>query len=127
MFGQNNKKVIEAYFSEVLAGQPKTPSLVDKYIAEEDLKQHIAFFEAAFPGYVLDLEDMVAEGDKVAVRTTFRGKHLGEFNGIPATGKEVSIPIMLIYRLEHGKIVEHWMNADSLGLLQQVGAIPVPA
>jgi len=45
--------------------------------------------------------------------------------GIPATGKEATISVMLIYRIAGGKIVEHWMNADSLGLLQQLGAVPV--
>jgi predicted ester cyclase len=84
-------------------------------------------FEAAFPGYDLEINDMVAEDDKVAIRATFHGTHRGEFQGIPPTGRDVSIPLMLIYRIASDRIVEHWMNADSLGLLQQLGAVPVPA
>jgi predicted ester cyclase len=67
---------------------------------------------------------MVAEDDKVAVRATFRGTQKGEFFGIPATGKEVTVSLMLIYRIANGKIVEHWMNADQLSLMQQLEAIP---
>jgi SnoaL-like polyketide cyclase len=52
--------------------------------------------------------------------------HNGDFMGIPPTGKQATIPVFLIYRLVDDKIVEHWMQADSLGLLQQLGAIPAP-
>lgn len=93
-------------------------------MTDPDLKYHIQFFEAAFPRYELIADDMIAEGDKVAVRATFRGTHRGEFFGIDPTGKTVSIPVMLIYRIADGKIVEHWMNADQLSLMQQLGAIP---
>ena len=71
------------------------------------------------------IDDMVAEGNKVAIRVTFKGTHQGEFLGIAPTGKDVSIPISLIYRLAGGMIVEHWMLADQLGLMQQLGAAPI--
>jgi predicted ester cyclase len=60
----------------------------------------------------------------VAVRATFRGKHTDEFFGIPATDKDVSISLMLVYRIAGGKIVEHWMTADQVSLMQQLEAIP---
>jgi predicted ester cyclase len=60
----------------------------------------------------------------VAVRTTFKGVHKGEFFGVAPTGKDVTMPITLIYRIAGGKIAEHWMNADLLGLMQQLGAAP---
>jgi predicted ester cyclase len=69
-------------------------------------------------------EDMIAEGDKVVVRSTFRGTHKGDLMGIPPTGKQVTMPLILIYRIADDKIVEHWMQADALGLLQQLGVIP---
>jgi predicted ester cyclase len=100
---------------------------VGAYVADESLKQHITFFEAAFPGYQLSVDDMVAEADKVAVRSTFTGTHRGELMGVPPTGKPVSIGLLLIYRIADGKIVEHWMQADTLGILQQIGAMPAPA
>ena len=63
---------------------------------------------------------------RVAVRSTFRGTHENEFAGIPATGNEVEIPVFLIYRIEDGLIAEHWMQADVMGLMQQLGALPAP-
>ena len=90
-------------------------------MSDEKLKQHIKLFESAFPRYKLIIEDMIAEGDKVAVRATFQGIHRGEFMGIQPTSKEVTIPGMLIYRIANGKIVEHWMNFDTMGLMQQLG------
>jgi predicted ester cyclase len=126
MSAQENKHFIEQYFA-ALSGQPKPHSLIEQYVDDPELAHHIEMFEAAFPRYELVIEDMLGEGDKVAVRATFLGRHEGEFNGIPATHKQVSISLMLIYRIANGKIVEHWMNADSLSLLQQLGAVPAPA
>ena len=122
-----NRALITAYF-EAISGNEKPTSLQEEYIADSDqaLKDHIDMFEAAFPLYELIVEDMIAEGDEVAVRATFRGTHEGEFAGVPATGNEVEIPVFLIYRLEDGLIVEHWMQADVLGLMQQLGALPAP-
>ncbi len=124
---EENKNFINQYL-EALSGKEKPAEKVNKYVADSDdeLKQHIAMFEAAFPKYELIAEDMVAEGDKVAVRAIFRGIHKGEFMGIPPTDKQLTVSLMLIYRIESGKIVEHWMNADQLGLMQQLGAIPPP-
>lgn len=122
---QNNKEFIERYFAAV-SGKEKTASVVNQYVDDAELAHHIEMFEAAFPKYELIADDIISEGDKVVVRATFRGIQRGDFNGIPATSKAVNISLMLIYRLANGKIVEHWMNADSLGLLQQLGVVPVP-
>lgn len=122
MSAQSNKELIERYL-EALSGRPKPPELVAQFVDDDSLRHHIQMFEAAFPSYELRTDDMMAEGDKVCVRATFRGAHKGEFQGIPATGKEVTISLMLIYRVAADKIVEHWMNADSLSLLQQLGAV----
>jgi predicted ester cyclase len=122
-----NRALITAYF-EAISGNEKPTSLQEEYIADSDqaLKDHIDMFEAAFPLYELIAEDIIAEGDEVAIRATFRGTHEGEFAGIPATGNEVEIPVFLIYRIEDGLIVEHWMQADVMGLMQQLGALPAP-
>lgn len=122
-----NRALIAAYF-EAISGNEKPTALQEEYIADSDqaLKDHIDMFEAAFPLYELIVEDMIAEGDEVAVRATFRGTHLGEFAGIPATEREVEIPVFLIYRIEDGLIAEHWMQADVMGLMQQLGALPTP-
>jgi predicted ester cyclase len=84
-------------------------------------------FEAAFPRYELLIDDLIAEGDKVAVRSTFRGTHKADFSGIPSTGRSVELPVFLVYRIADGRIVEHWMQADVMGLMQQLGVLPAPA
>jgi predicted ester cyclase len=109
-----------------LSGKDKTPELVEQWVTDEGLKQHIALFEAAFPRYWLKAEDMIVEGDKVAVRATFGGTHQGDLMGIAPTGKEILGDGILIYRIENAKIVEFWAGFDQLTILQQLGAIPAP-
>ena len=125
---EDNKALIRRYL-DALGGNDKPPELVNQYVAEsdEDLRQHIAMAEAGFPRYELPPDDIIAEGDKVVVRATMRATHLGEFFGVPATGKEVTMPLIIIYRIADGRIVEHWIQMDVFGLMQQLGAIPMPA
>ena len=88
------------------------------------MKQMVPAFWTAFPDEHMVVEDMIAEGDKVAYRFTFRGTHQGDFMGIPPTGKQVSVTGITIDRIKDGKVVESWANYDTLGLLQQLGVIP---
>jgi steroid delta-isomerase-like uncharacterized protein len=82
---------------------------------------------SAFPDFHATIEDLIAEGDKVAARMTFRGTHSGgEFMGIPPSGKQFAFSATAIFRIAGGKIVEHWGDEDSLGWLQQLGAMPAP-
>ena len=83
-------------------------------------------FAEAFPDLRLSVEDIAAEGDTVAARVAFRGTHRGEFQGIPPTGKEVAFTSMEFNRVRDGKVEEHWVELDLLGLMQQLGAIPEP-
>ena len=69
-------------------------------------------------------EDMIAEGDRVVSRWTMRSTHKGEWMGIAPTGKQVMITGISIHRIAGGKIVEDWANADELGMMQQLGAVP---
>ena len=123
MSTEDNKTFIRRYF-EAISGKDKSTAVVNRYVTDEELKHHIAFYEAAFPNYELIAEDLIAEGDKVVVRSTFRGTHKGDLMGIAPTGKQVTMPLILIYRLADDKIVEHWMQADALGMMQQLGVIP---
>jgi steroid delta-isomerase-like uncharacterized protein len=70
------------------------------------------------------IEDMVAEGDKVATRMTSRGTHTGDFRGIAPTGKQFTVTGMDLFRIADGKIAEQWTNLDTLGVLQQLGVLP---
>jgi len=92
----------------------------------EGAKQVFTQFFAAFPDLQFTVEDMIAEGDKVASRITARGTHKGDFQGIPATGKQVMQTGIDILRIAGGKIVERWGEFDNLGLLQQLGVVPPP-
>ena len=91
-------------------------------------KQFLAAINSAFADIHHDLGDILAEGeDKVAVRwNNITATHIGEFQGIPPSGKRVSFSAMHFLTIKDGKIVEHWVNADMMGLMRQIGAIPAP-
>jgi steroid delta-isomerase-like uncharacterized protein len=84
-------------------------------------------FFAAFPGIQTSLDYLLAEGDKVVAHFTSRGTHGGDFMGLPPSGKPVTVAGLAHYRVAKGQIAEEWHQQDTLGLLQQVGAIPAPA
>lgn len=92
----------------------------------EGVKMLSSMLRSAFPDLKASVEDIIAVGDKVVVRMTWSGTHRGEFMGVPATGKRVSIGVIDIIRVSGGKLVEHWGQMDSMGMMQQIGAIPVP-
>ena len=81
---------------------------------------------APFADVQCTVEDMVAEGDKVAVRWAWRGTHKGEYMSIAPTGKQVMITGIGILRIVGGKIVEEWGESDMLGFMQQLGVVPAP-
>jgi steroid delta-isomerase-like uncharacterized protein len=95
----------------------------------EDYKRWTTETRSAFPDMSSTIEDMIAEGDRVVVRTTIRGTNTGDIvtpMHIPATGKQVTASGMTIVRFAGGKGVEVWNQTDTLGLFQQLGLIPVP-
>ena len=92
----------------------------------EGLKQLTLLFRQAFPDGVMTVEDMLAEGDLVATRKTFRGTHQGPFMGLAPTGKQIEIGLIDIVRVVDGRVTEHWNAVDNLGLLQQLGLLPSP-
>jgi predicted ester cyclase len=92
----------------------------------EGIKVVTAMFRAAFPDSYFTVEDMMAEGDKVATRKTFHGTHQGEFMGISPTGRRVSMGLIDIVRIAGGRVVEHWSMGDNLGMMQQLGVVPQP-
>lgn len=93
----------------------------------EQVQQVAALFRSAFPDLRVGVDDMIGEGDKVAARVTMSGTHQGEFLGIPASGRRIDVQVIDILRFgEDGMMVEHWAVTDNLGMLQQLGAMPVP-
>jgi predicted ester cyclase len=91
------------------------------------VRQQFDGFRAAFPDFRATILDQVAEGEKVVTRKVFHGTHLGPFQGIAPTGREVEIHVIDIVRVADGRIVEHWNCVDRLGLLAQLGALPQAA
>ena len=92
----------------------------------EGVKMFGSMFQSAFPDGTMAVEDQVAEGDRVVTRWSGRATHTGELFGIPATGKVVSVSGIEIARIANGKIAESWGEFDTMGLMQQLGAVPAP-
>jgi steroid delta-isomerase-like uncharacterized protein len=90
------------------------------------LKQTAVEMQRAFPDVQWTVDDLIAEGDKIAARVTMHGTQQGDLMGIPASGRSVMASNFDIIRFEDSKVVEHWGLFDSLGMLQQLGVIPAP-
>lgn len=80
----------------------------------------------AFPDGRMTMDDIITEGEYSVIRMTFRGTHLGDFYGMPASGKKVQVTSIGIDRVVGGKITEGWGELNMLGLMQQIGAMPAP-
>lgn len=131
-----NKKQIERLFDEVL-NQGKLEFLdeliPDSYVEHNPLprqepgalgvRQKVEALRAAFPDLRFILEDIIEEGDLVAARYHMQGTQKGEFMGIPASGHRVDVKGMDFYRLEDGRLMEHWDSVDQLSLMTQLGAM----
>jgi predicted ester cyclase len=102
-----------------LAGMPEP-------LDGEGFKQFGMSFYLAFSQGQHVFDEVIVSGDRVVTCGTFTATHLGEFQGLPPTGKQISLSIMHIDRVENGKIVEHWGQGDALGLMQQLGIIFLP-
>lgn len=141
MSTEQNKALARRFFDEVCnarklevanelfsAGHTYTdPGVPGIPAGPEGQKQLISTYQTAFPDARWQVEDMVAEGDKVVTRWTGRGTHKGVLQGnppIPPTGKQVTVPGVWIHRIAGGKIVETWNVWDTLGMLRQLGVIP---
>jgi len=92
----------------------------------EPTKQVASGVIAAFPDRRITHEDTLAEGDKVLIRWSLTGTQEGELQGIPPTGRQVTLTGFDLFRIEGGKIAEMWQEADRLGMMQQLGVIPEP-
>jgi len=139
MSTEENKKLVRRFYQEIDEGNlDAMDELVsDDYIdhspppfpgfapGREGLKDAFRLFWAATPG-THEIEDQVAEGDKVVTRLTARGIHAGDLPGIPATGKEMVMTATVIHRIADGKLAEKWSDKDVLGFLQQLGVVSLP-
>ena len=90
----------------------------------EQAKNHAASVLTAFPDLICSVNEMIAEGDYIANRYTIQGTHQGTYRGIAPTGKSIKYSGLEINKIANGKFVETWGISDTLGLMQQLGAIP---
>lgn len=98
-----------------LVGVPRGP---------EAVKHHIAEWLRGFPDLRFEVEQMIVEGDVVVSRSVMRGTHLGNWLGIPPSGKNVSIRMVITHRVVNGRIAEDWVLVEALGFFQQLGLVP---
>ena len=136
---EENKALVRRFVEDVINGSH--PAALDELLSEsyayhapgmeivgsEGIRQVFGMLRSAFPDWHEDVEDLIAEGDRVVFRVTGRGTHQGEFQGIPPSGRPVTVSGTDIVRVEEGKLAEHWANFDQLGMLMQIGALPSPA
>jgi steroid delta-isomerase-like uncharacterized protein len=136
---EKNKAVVRRWFEEVW-NQGREESVDELFSAEgvahglgdseadvhgpAEIKPFVAHIRGSIPDVNIQVEDIVGEGDRVAVRIVLRGTHTGPGLGVAPTGREVSIQGIIIVRIVDGQIVEGWNSYDQLGLLRQVGAVP---
>jgi steroid delta-isomerase-like uncharacterized protein len=111
----------QIFAADTIGHDPAAPEIHDV----EGFRQLVSMYRAAFPDLHFTIDDIVGVDDKVFVRWTTTGTHTGApLQGMPATGKRATVTGMIIDRFVSGKIQESWANWDTLGLLQQLGAIP---
>lgn len=135
-----NETVVGRYLEEIInrgdlaaADELLTPTFTIDHAGVPEVlrgrdafKGFIAAFRSAFPDVHGTVEDVVAAGDKVAVRLAWRGTHRGEFQGIAPTGKSFTVRGSAIYHLTGNRIAAAWAEFDNLSLLQQLGVVPTP-
>ena len=119
---RKNKEFIVEYFNAI-SGVTKTRELVEKYVLDQGLVEHIEFFDGVFPKYELFVDEMTAEGNRVVVRARVKGTHEGELNGIPPTYRSIEFAFAIGYEIENGKISHHWLIADQMALMEQLGVL----
>jgi steroid delta-isomerase-like uncharacterized protein len=137
MSPEENKAVVRRFVEEVF--NQGNLAAVDQFLAaeyrdanalpgqepgREGAKRAFSLYQEVFPDLRYTIEEMIAEGDTVVTRVTFRGTHRGAFLGIPPTNRQVNVPAVHITRLVEGTIREHWSLMDDLGLMQQLGVVP---
>ena len=140
MSAEENKALVRRFLEQVDVGDI---AVVDEFIApnyndhnpppfpglppgREGARQAFVLALAAFSDFHHTIEDQIAEGDKVVTRISAYGTHTGELLGIPPTGKRVTMTGITIHRIANGRLVEHWAQIDTLGLLEQLGAVSMP-
>ena len=123
ILNKGNLALIDELFSPDYVDHNPVPGIA---AGSEGLKQMFAMFRSAFSDLRITVEDLIAEDDKVVGRVAARGTHRGELMGIAATGKQIDMGEIHIFRVVGGKAAEHWGISDDMGMMQQLGVLPAP-
>jgi steroid delta-isomerase-like uncharacterized protein len=123
VWNKGRAEAIEEMFDEYGIAHGLSDDPANPIRGPRDFRPFHTLFREAFPNMMIVVEDMVAEGDKVAARCSVRAKHEGEFLGRSATDSPVEFTGIAIVRIDNGKIVEAWNNFDFMTLHKQVGLI----
>lgn len=131
--GTSNERTVRRIYDECLNGgriERLREVVSDDFVGPQGERGPDAFgrtlaaLRTGFPDIRFTVEDVVADGDRVAIRWTWRATHTGTFRGLAPSGKPVIDTGMAFYRLEGGKVVRAWLETDRLGVLQQIGVVP---
>jgi steroid delta-isomerase-like uncharacterized protein len=137
--GEENKALVLRMEEEIFNN--RNLAAIDEFIApeyvlrtappgapanREGVRDFIAMYLEAFPDLHISIDELLAGDDKVVGRFTFTGTHAGGLMGLEPTGRRIAVRQIAMYRIEGGKVVEEWEVSDQLGLMQQLGALPVP-
>jgi steroid delta-isomerase-like uncharacterized protein len=133
---EQNKALMRRFYDEVVNGgnlnmidELASPDFVDHEAfpglaaGREGVKQFFSMLRAAFPDLRMNVDHLIAEGDTGVARAPMTGTHQGEFAGVAATGKTVSVPTIDIVRFADGKLAEHWGVTDTASMMEQLGAL----
>ena len=131
---EKNKALVRKFFKKANS-EEKTPVelCAPGFIAHvggspamdlQAFQQYQTAYFASFSNTSMTIEDMVAEGDRVAFRGVVRATHSAEFRGIPASGKKIVVPVIGMAKITGGKVIEWWNSPDRLSWMQQIGAVP---
>ena len=138
MSDTNNKDLARQYFAEVWnVPDPANEAVLRRFLSPSFLKHlsptappldlegqlaRLAGIKAAFPNITITAEEIISEDDKVVIRGTLRGTHLGEFMGLAPTGRDVVVEVVDVIRVEGGRFAEGWGGPNVFDILRQLGA-----
>ena len=141
MMPEKNEAVIRRFYDDIFITGKMDTEAIDQHLADnfvghdlpaglnerEGYKKSVSMLAASFSDMTgIEARDMIENGDKVVVRWSITGRHTGEFMGIPATGRRVTVKGIDIFRLAEGKIADLWQEMDIMGILQQI-SVPTPS
>ena len=120
-----NKRKLEI-ISEIISPSHalQAPNISGSSIGPAAYKRNVSLFLAGYPDLRLTIQDIISEKEKVVACWTMSGTHKGDYMGVPATNKKVSVDGITIHHIANGKIMDSCSNWDALGMMQQLGAVP---